>query len=586
MIKPDQLSQSDKEDFINAFEDHPTFCRESLKIRNEAGSLVPMELRVNQQKTSDKIRAIRKKGKPVRLVVLKSRRITNTAALCAEMFHDVPFWSGTKATIVADAYTPAGLEALGYLTTFQNEYRPLQRHGAGLDLPNLARDVIPEEGELRETVGGHKIVWENNSFVQVLSAEAGDVGRGGGRKWALLDEVAWWTNPALTLTSVLNMVPYIRGTVVVIQSTANGVGGEFYELCMKAMDPSNLDGYEFLFVTWTDNPECVAELDVDLHTFQESLDKEEKVLQATMNLSLKQLRWRRLKIAIECRGDVNLFHQEYPTTPMEAFLASGRPALDTRAVSRQKTVDGMVGELVQVDEYPQPRIIFEDRDRGALTVFRQPQKGVFYVAGSDPSKGIDVSDKQDGSNPDYSVTWLAEQQTGEMVALLRARLRPGEFGRYSAAVCKWYNYAFWNPESNDPGFIDAIIASGYPERWIFSARRMPGDQRSTSVQELGYYVDANSRKFLIDAFNMDLRDGLFTIRSKVAVAECYTFVYKPNGKAEHMKNCHDDIVFAGCHMNQARRYAPVRREEHRETMRAGTRPVRYGEARKRRDDDD
>ena len=41
--------------------------------------------------------------------------------------------------------------------------------------------------------------------------------------------------------------------------------------------------------------------------------------------TLEQLHWRRRMLyGTKIGGDLNLFHQEYPTTPQEAFVSSGR----------------------------------------------------------------------------------------------------------------------------------------------------------------------------------------------------------------------------------------------------------------------
>jgi hypothetical protein len=80
---------------------------------------------------------------------------------------------------------------------------------------------------------------------------------------ALLDEVAFRRNPGVTLTGVLNIVPYRPETMAIIQSTGNGIGGEFYELCMRAQDPSNESGWKFLFFSWLEHPVYTRELTVD-----------------------------------------------------------------------------------------------------------------------------------------------------------------------------------------------------------------------------------------------------------------------------------------------------------------------------------
>ena len=125
----DVLKPRDADDLALAFEDHPTFCQESLSITDLSGSIVPLNLFPGQLKLNQAIAAQRKRGQPVRIVALKPRRAMFTAAACAEMFHDVAFMPGRKGLLVADRYKPAGLESFGYLLQYHRRYRPFARHG-------------------------------------------------------------------------------------------------------------------------------------------------------------------------------------------------------------------------------------------------------------------------------------------------------------------------------------------------------------------------------------------------------------------------------------------------------------------------
>src|SRR5271168_975162 len=427
------------------FRDHETFCRECLPIRNLSGSKVPLILSPGQLKEHNAIEEQRRAGKPVRLVILKPRRTYFTVGSCAEMFHQVPFLSGGRGLIIADKYKPAALEAFDYLQQFQRDYKPFERHGIKILLPELVKGT---EQELK---------WANDSTFEVMSADVGEI-RGGGRHFILCDEVAFWRNPAMTLTGVLNMVPYLPETMVIVQSTANGIGGEFYELAQKAQDPSNDGGWEFLFFGWLEHPVYWMALSSEQAArIQRTLSREEIDLQKLHGATLEQLAWRRKTIEIECRGNVDLFNQEYPTTALDAFLASGRPVFDHKAIGRMPVCEGNSGELEVIEEGQQRKLLWKSGDAGALTVWKRPQAGHRYVIGADPSKGKDVSGDGRGSNPDYSVAFVVDSGTGEQVALLRARIRPVAFAEYLALLGRWYLRAYLVPEANDAGFIDALL---------------------------------------------------------------------------------------------------------------------------------
>jgi hypothetical protein len=558
------------------FHDHGTFCRESIKIRNLQGSVVPFELYPGPWKLAEAIRRQRLQKKPVRIVVLKTRRSFFTAGVCAEMFHDIPFFPGRKGLIIADRYKPAGFEAFDYLVQFQRTYKSFTREGIRLTLPELVRD------------SQEKCEWQNGSSVEVFSADTGEV-RGAGKHFILCDEVAFWRDPSRTLTGVLNMVPYLPDTTVIIQSTANGIGGEFYEMCQKAQDPANDGGWEFLFFGWLEHPVYSLPLNPGLAAkLKATLTPEEVTLQRVHGATLEQLNWRRKTIAVECRGDVELFNQEYPTTAFDAFLASGRPAFDHKAIQLMPVVNGRAGELKVDEEGPIRRLRFEIGGRGALTIFKAPEPGHTYVIGADPSKGRDVSSDQRGKNPDYSVGFVVDAATGEQVGLLRARIRPVAFAEYLALLGKWYRWAYLVPEANDAGFIDALVQTGYPLEAIYHRQRDPTDRRPPRMEDIGFETTALTRSWLVSAADDAIRGMGITIHSVVVAQECRTFVIKPNGKKEHQEGCHDDCVFALALAAIGMRFAPKARIALTNVLEAQKRRYRFGKVgdKLRRDDDD
>jgi hypothetical protein len=573
-MNPTDLTIGQRQDLTRDFDDHPTFCRESLTIRDLSGSVVSFESSPGQLKLNAAIERQRARHKPIRLVVLKTRRSFFTAGVCSQIFHAVPFYPGRKATIVADTYKPAGKEAFDYLLQFQRRYKPFTRHGARIKLPSLIKDTQQE------------LQWSNGSSVEVLSAEKGEI-RGGGRHWLLGDEAAFWRAAEITLTGLLNMVPDLPETAVVIQSTANGIGGEYYELCQRAQDPSNEQGWDFLFFGWLEHPVYVKAFESagQAAKFAGSLSKDERALHELHGATLGQLHWRRDKIATTFRGNVDLFHQEYPTTAEEAFLASGRPVFDHKALMRMPTVGGQSGELELLDDgSPIKRLVLKPGDHGALTIWKRPIPGRRYVAGGDPSKGIDVSVAKKGADPDYSVGFFIDADTGQQVALLRARIRPVAFAEYLCLVGRWYNWAYLVPEANDAGFIDAILRTNYPLASIYQRQRDPTDRRPAQVEDIGFETTGLTRSWLIGAGEDAVRTQSITIVSSVVINECIRFVIKPNGKKEHQDNSHDDCVLAMCLTEIGRRSIPKRIGQPG-NEKIGSKVLRYGVKRSGDEDD-
>jgi hypothetical protein len=580
-LKVSDLTPPQQAGLLRDFQDYPTFCRESLRLRDRAGSRKPLECWPSQLKLNAAIQKQRKQGKPVRIRALKTRRSGFTVGATSQIFHETPFFPGRRALIVADHYDPAALEAFDYVKQFQEGYTPFARHGVSIGLPELVSDA------------GEAMGWANHSEVAVYSADRAEI-RGGGFHWALFDEVAFWRAARLTLRSARSMVPELPETGIIEQSTANGEGDEWWELCKKAMDPATAEGWLFVFFGWLEDPNNRMRFEhvADEAQLRKTMDREEHALLEMHNATVEQLHWRRWKIRTTFDGHVDDFHQEYPTTPDQAFLRSGRPALTISSLIRMPAwKEPAVGELEEVDEYPQKRLRFVLREPGgALTIGKLPGPARSYVIGADPSKGVDVSGDKRGSDPDWSVAPVLDQATGEQVAQLRGRIRPVPFAEAVCMLGRFYNWAFLVPEANDAGFIDALLrwsygsgATHYPLERIYARRRDPTDRRSAQPEDIGFETTAATRPWLISALDDAMRELTIVIRSPIAQSECRTFVTKPTGKVEHQVGCHDDCVLALALAVIGLRTAPrVKRVQPATPVRV---MVPYG-ARRAKDDDD
>jgi hypothetical protein len=127
-------------------------------------------------------------------------------------------------------------------------------------------------------------------------------------------EVAFWPNAASHFAGVLQAVPDLPETEIILESTANGIGGEFHERWQMA--EAGIGDYQAIFVPWFWSEEYARPVDADF-----ILDDDEEEYAALHGLSMEQMAWRRAKIH-ELK-DPMLFRQEYPSTAAEAFQLTG-----------------------------------------------------------------------------------------------------------------------------------------------------------------------------------------------------------------------------------------------------------------------
>lgn len=127
-------------------------------------------------------------------------------------------------------------------------------------------------------------------------------------------EVAFLPNAATHFAGVVQAIPDLPGTEVVLESTANGVGGEFHERWQQAERGEG--DYIAVFIPWFWQEEYRRAVPDGF----EPTDEEREYM-ATYGVDLEQIAWRRNKTA-ELKDPV-LFKQEYPATAAEAFQMSG-----------------------------------------------------------------------------------------------------------------------------------------------------------------------------------------------------------------------------------------------------------------------
>lgn len=136
-------------------------------------------------------------------------------------------------------------------------------------------------------------------------------------------EVAHWVNSAEHAAGALQAVPNVDGTEVVLESTANGVGGLFYDMAMAAQRGES--EYQLIFLPWFWHDEYRTK-PPENWTAPGAFTK----YGDAHKLKLEQLFWayqKNAELAQACGGSPDepcwLFRQEFPATASEAFQLSG-----------------------------------------------------------------------------------------------------------------------------------------------------------------------------------------------------------------------------------------------------------------------
>lgn len=291
------ITQSARE---KAFElirtDLPTFSKHCLKIRDKKGNIVPLVFNKSQLYLHKKLEDQKRKLGFVRAVLMKGRQEGISTYVAARYFHQTLLTRGTATFILShDAQSTANL----------------------FDMVKRFVDNLPEGlSPGLDTANKNQLKFAGmESEYKIGTAGNEDVGRSMTIKQLHMSEAAFYQNTDQLETGLMQAVPDMEGTEVLIESTANGLGNFFHERAMKAMASIGLD--QLVFMPWYWQEEYRLPVPPGF-----SPDEDEQLLMQSFNLDLEQIYWRRMKIA-SMKGGLWKFNQEYPNTPDEAFLMSG-----------------------------------------------------------------------------------------------------------------------------------------------------------------------------------------------------------------------------------------------------------------------
>lgn len=310
----DILGKKQKDKLIRLRDDFVYFAKHLLKIKNKEGVFTPFSLNKAQLYIHSKLeKQLADTGK-VRALILKARQMGSSTYLEGRYYHKTSLAKGKSVFILTH-------EAESTKKLF--------------DIAKRFYDNVPEvmRPELKNSNAKELIFKDLDSQYYVGTAGNANVGRGGTIQFFHGSETAFWKNTDAIMTGVIQSVPDMRGTEIVFESTANGLGNMFYERCMDAVN--GVGDYQIIFIPWY----WMDEYESDISARDELNDDEKKY--ATLYLSeydehstLRKMIWRRKKTS-ELGSDWK-FKQEYPSTIQEAFVTSGDSLVKAEDIVRAR----------------------------------------------------------------------------------------------------------------------------------------------------------------------------------------------------------------------------------------------------------
>ena len=485
------------------FTDFPFYAKSALKIRTKEGDIAPLDLNPAQQILQDAVsKQVASEGK-VRVIILKARQQGLSTYTGGYLYYAVSQQSARKAMVVT--HHADSTRALFDMTKRFHEHCPeiLKPHTKYSSRRELSFDVL------------------DSSFV-VATAGGDSVGRGETLTHVHASELAFWNKSTAQdiWNGLIQAVPNTKGTAIFVESTANGVTGTFYELWKGAIEGTN--GYVPCFIPWFTDPEYREPVPAK---FERTPDEED--LAEKYNLDDEQLMFRRRKIA---QNGIDLFNQEYPAKPEDAFLNTGRPVFNpeqlTQCLDDAKDVKERLA--LEADEFVNNR-------RGELSTYLPHNAGEQYVIGADVAMGV--------RNGDFSVAQVLDSKKRQ-VATWRGQVHPDYFAEVLFALGTYYNEAFICVENNSHGILTCSSLGkdmAYPHFYTEVQHDKITDRETV---KLGFSTTAKTKPLIIDQLRAAMREGELELNDKTTIREMLTYIVTESGAMEAEASCFDDCVIS------------------------------------------
>ena len=521
-----------------------------LTIKTKAGEMVKFKLNVIQRMVLDKIKSIMDRGKPVRLWILKARQTGISTLIEAIVYAYTSQGEATNSLVVAD-----DIDGANYIFSMQKLFHEILE-------PHLKPEIKHSNEKKLEFDRTH-------SQILIETSENLRAGRKYTFRFVHLSEVAFFKDLKALMLGLNQAVPNLKGTMMIGETTANGLGNQFYDEWVNASN--GMSDWETLFIPWFLVSEYSMNLangmyPIDAIEFASPTEKEkflieEQQIKKKYSLSLEQISWRRWCIVNQCNRKVLEFNQEYPDSAETAFISTGDLFFDKTALKAQEIVKPQaIGNIVKEES----KYVFRLSTTGLFKIYEYPVKGGQYVVAGDPAEGLE--------NQDKSSAIVLNKRTNRTVATYNHNIPPDRFAEDLAKLAYYYNTAIVACENK--GYGHAVNQDLYRNygRVYRKIRNKKGFNEPT--MDLGWNTNSATRPQMLSQMAEEIANGSTELLDKDLIMQCWTFINNTKKmRAEAEKGKNDDLVMSRAICGQVRLEQPYKDKEFKKKKR---KPRLYG----------
>ncbi len=558
--------------------DFPFWAFKCIRIKHkEGGGLdIPFLLNAPQRKLIGEFEKMREENRPIRIILVKARQWGgSTATQIYMLWLQLMRKMGFNSLIVA--HQNAGTEEVIAMAKTALDCYPRS-------LLSDPSDPMPDKEKVYVSAGLSRSaikIPRRNFRIKAGSAERPDSSRGGDYALVHLTEVGLWKktlgkSPEDIIRAATSGVLLRPETMIVMESTANGVGTFFHKEYLAAKRGTSL--YRPVFVAWHEIEQYALEVS-DRRAMAERIVKnrnsdfsdDDHVATGRYiwdlwesGARLSAIRWYE-----ETRGGMNNPDQmlsEFPSNDLEAFVNSGahvfnrKKALDLRRRCMPPKASGELEGRADYGEKALEGIVFESNPNGRLKVWEMPEvkDGNSRVMHDRYLTVVDVGGRS--MKADWSVIAVFDRVRmlrgagPAVVAQWRGHCDIDLLAWQAARIAKWYANSLLVIESNtletrDPdryidgdqsGYILNQIKDCYPN--LYARRQSPEDIMEGRPRKYGFHTNTATKPMIISNLVRVVREGLYIERDEGCIDEYLTYERRPNGSYGAVTGKHDDML--------------------------------------------
>lgn len=377
-----------------------------------------------------------------------------------------------------------------------------------------------------------QLLFEKINSSWAVDTATKDVGRSRTVNFFHGSECAFWQNGIAPIQAALGEA-FTKNCIKIYESTANGYN-DFQRMWDSGVHINcfyewwRTREYNIAFRNEEVKAAFLHEIDTKKGWIWDRL----RWLRDDKSLSAEQLYWYWNKY--DKYLDKDLIKQEYPCTPQEAFLLSGKNVFDTSIIlERLSRIPKPIKTGYFTYDYDGLHITniqwVNDRS-GYIKIYNLPNQPAFtkYCIGGDTS----------GEGSDFFTGHVLDAKTGIQVAALKHQFDADQYTRQMYCLGKYYNDALIGIEANFDSYpIMELQRLGYLNQYT---REAQDTYTGKTEKRFGFKTTSLTRPTIISRLIEIVREHCEAINDRDTLEELLTIIRNEKGRIEAPEGGHDD----------------------------------------------